>query len=337
MKRPTLVTVAQRAGVSTALASIVMRGAKGASEQTRVRVLEAAREVGYQPDARARMLRQRHTRLIGVQFDLQQAFHGDLVEGIYAAAEQAGYDVALSAVTPARGEDRAVQSLLAHRCDGLILLGPQQSPDRLNELGQQLPIVSVARRLRGKAAETVDVVRSADDIGVHQAVTHLTALGHQHIAQIDGGKAPGAADRRRGFMTAMRRSGLAQGAIVLSGGADEEQGARVAREILALSPRPTAVIAFNDRCAVGVLDVFLREGISVPGDISVVGYDDSRLASMSHVDLTTVGQDASELARIAVERAIGRIEGAADINDREIVFEPHLVVRGTTGPAHVRI
>lgn len=127
-KRPTLADVASRAGVSTALVSIVMRGAKGAGEATRERVLQAAREIGYRPDARARLLRSHRSHLLGVQFGLQHPFHSDLVEGIYAAAEPAGYQIALSAVAAGRGEQRAVETLLDDRCEALILLGPQAPP-----------------------------------------------------------------------------------------------------------------------------------------------------------------------------------------------------------------
>ncbi|MCW4351734.1 LacI family transcriptional regulator [Hoyosella sp. YIM 151337] len=332
-KRPTLVTVAQRAGVSTALASIVMRGAKGASDETRQRVLEAARTVGYQPDARARMLRQTRTRLIGVQFGLQHPFHSDLVEGVYRAAESAGYDVALSAVSQDRKESRAIESLLANRCESLILLGPQQSTEQLANVAQQLPVVCVARRLRGQIAKSIDVVRSADDAGIREAVGHLVQLGHRRIAHLDGGDAPGAADRRRGYLTAMRRRGLEAESVILASGLSEDDGAAAAHQLLQRTPRPTAVIAFNDRCAAGVLDVLLRRGVDVPGEISVIGYDNSYFASMSHIGLTTVGQDADELARLAVERAIARLDGEEAIDEREIVCVPHLVIRGTTGPA----
>lgn len=330
-KRPKLADVAARAGVSTALVSIVMRDAKGASAQTRERVLLAARDIGYRPDARARMLRSSRSRLLGVQFGLQQPFHTDMVEGIYAAAEAAGYDVVLSAVAPSRSEQRAIETLLADRCEALILLGPQAPAARLAELADRLPVVSVARRLR---APSVDVIRTADDDGVRQAVDHLVALGHANIAHIDGGTAPGAADRRRGYRTAMRRHGLAEHIHVLPGGLTEEEGATAANAILATPHRPTAVLAFNDRCAAGVLDAFLRSGVQIPADISVVGFDDTRLARLSHINLTTVGQDIQRIADLAVARAIGRLERQEqEVADREVVIPPRLVIRGTTGQA----
>ncbi|MGW4076397.1 LacI family DNA-binding transcriptional regulator [Streptomyces asiaticus] len=327
-KRPTLADVAARAGVSTALVSIVMRDAKGAGAATRERVLQAAQEIGYRPDARARLLRSHRSHLLGVQFGLQHPFHSDLLEGVYAVAEPAGYQIALSAVAAGRGEQRATDTLLADRCEALILLGPQAPAARLAELAAQLPVVSVARRLRG-SAPGVEVVRTADDEGARQAVDHLVALGHRDIAHIDGGRAPGAADRRRGYRTAMSRHGLADRVRVLPGGLTEEDGAAGARALLDTTPRPTAVLAFNDRSATGVLDTLLRARVPVPDEISVIGFDDSHLARLAHINLTTVGQNISRLAELAVGRAIARLEGEP-IPEGEAVVAPHLVVRGTT-------
>ena len=153
-------------------------------------------------------------------------------------------------------------------------------------------MVVVARAVRHR---TVDVVRTADDEGLHQAVDHLVAVGHRRIAHIDGGRAPGAADRRRGYRQAMRRHGLDTEAHILPGGLTEDDGAAAAHALLDTHAgrRPTAVTVFNDRCATGVLDVLHRAGLTVPGDISVIGYDDSRLARLSHVDLTTVAKTSN--------------------------------------------
>jgi hypothetical protein len=151
-KRPTLADVAARAGVSTALVSIVMREANGASAATRERVLKAARGDRLPARLPGAVLRSNRSRLLGVQFGLRHPFHTDLVEGIYAAAEPAGYQVALSAVAPSRGERQAVETLLGDRCEALILLGPQAPAARLAELAAHLPVVSVARRLRPPAA-----------------------------------------------------------------------------------------------------------------------------------------------------------------------------------------
>ena len=323
--RPTLVDVAARAGVSRALASIVIRGAPGAGQATTARVLQAAAEIGYRPDQRARLLARTRsrTRLLGVTFGAEHPFHADLLEGIYLAAEPAGYDIALSALTPSRGEDRAVEALLDYRCEALLLLGSEAPAARLAELARQLPVLVVARRVR---AASVQVVRTAVDAGIRLAVEHLTSFGHRDIVHLDGGHAAGAADRRRGFRAAMRDHDLP--ARLLPGGLTEQAGGAAARHLLA-GGLPSAVIAFNDRCAVGLLDTVLRAGLRVPADLSVVGYDDDRLSRLAHVNLTTVGQDAPELARLAVRRLIARLEGTA-VRGREDVVTPRLIVRGTT-------
>jgi DNA-binding LacI/PurR family transcriptional regulator len=334
-RRPTLTDVAARAGVSTALVSIVIRGVPGASAESRQRVLLAADELGYRPDSRARLLRSSRSRLLGVVFGVQHPFHGDLVTGLYQAADRVGYELALSAVTPARDEPRAVRSLLQDRCEAVILLGPQAPTSDLADLAAHLPVVVVARAVRHRA---VDVVRTADDEGLHQAVDHLVAIGHRRIAHIDGGRAPGAADRRRGYRQAMRWHGLDAGARILAGGLSEDDGAAAARALLDIPARqrPTAVAVFNDRCAAGVLDVLHRAGLTVPGDISVIGYDDSRLARLSHVNLTTVAQDAEQMTTLAVTRAIDRLNGTP-VDHRQLVIPPHLVVRGTTAAARATL
>ena len=330
-RRPTLADVAARAGVSTALVSIVMREAPGASAVTRERVLAIADELGYRPDSRARLLRRSRSRLLGVVFGVQHAFHGDMVDGLDAAADRVGYALALSAVTPGRDEERAVGSLLQDRCEALVLLGPQAPAAYLATLAARLPVVVVARAVRHRR---VDIVRTDDAAGLEQAVDHLVELGHRRIAHVDGGRAPGAAERRRGYTEALHRHDLGRYALMLPGGLTEDDGAAAARALLELSddPRaPTAVTVFNDRCATGVLDVLRSAGVAVPADMSVVGFDDSRLARLSHIDLTTIAQDAATMTELAVARAVARLDGTA-VGEREQVVPPRLVVRGTTAP-----
>lgn len=232
-----------------------------------------------------------------------------------------GYAVALQAVTPAHDEARAVDALLDQRCEALLLLSPALPAEAVAE---RLPLTVVGRHLE---PDGFDVVRVADDQGVAAAVAHLQGLGHRRIVHVDGGDAPMAADRRAGFLAA-----AGPDARVVPGGYDEAAGAGAARALLARAPGdlPTAVLVANDRAAIGLLDVFLRAGVRVPADVSVVGYDDSALARLAHVDLTTVSQEAGEQARRAVAAAVARLE--ADAAPSGAVLTPRLVVRGTTGP-----
>ena len=329
-RRPTLKDVAARAGVSRATASLVIREERGPSEASRERVRAAAAELGYIPDPTAQVLRRRRSRLLGVVFTARDAFHADLLDGIYPAAEERGYTVVLGAVSPMRRQERAVEALLASRCEALVLLAGRYAGEELAELAERLPVVDVGRVVR-VGSPAVDAVESADDEGVAAAVDHLVGLGHRAIVHVDGGDQPGAEERRQGYRDAMRRHGL--DVRILPGDNTEVSGAAAVSGLL--PDLPTAILANNDQCAVGVLDALRRQGIDVPGRVSVVGYDDSQLSRLAHIDLTTVAQDSAEIARLAVGCVLERAEdgaSGAEVQPRRIRLRPRLVVRGTTGP-----
>jgi DNA-binding LacI/PurR family transcriptional regulator len=326
-QRPRLDDVAARVGVSTASVSLVLRGAPGPSAETRRRVLEAAAEMGYRADRTASLLARRRRHLLGVMLDIRSPFHAELVQEIQAEADRVGYEVVLSTLTRHRDEDRAIETLLDFRCEAVLLIGPDAPDERLAALAAQLPVVALGRRV---ATGDVDVVRPADHIGVAEALDHLIGLGHRHIAFVDGGRGVVSAARRRGYREGMRRAGLADEIRIIPGDHTEEGGIRAGRLIAAAGDRPTAVVASNDRCAVGVMDAFVRAGIEIPGQISIVGYDDSTLAHLVHIDLTTVNQNAAAQARDAVSLAVQRLDGGRK-QRMEIVLSPTLVVRGSTG------
>jgi DNA-binding LacI/PurR family transcriptional regulator len=321
--------VATAVGVSTASVSLVLRGAAGPSAATRERVLAAAARLGYRPDRAASLLARRRSRLIGVMMDVRSTHHGELVEDVHEAAEQHGYDLVLSTTTRTRDEHRAVETLLDSRCEALVLLGAEADAAWLTELDRQLPVVVVGRPVPSAG---VDVVRAADDEGVAGAVAHLVELGHRDIAYVDGGPGVIGAGRRAGYEQAMARHGLGGRARVLPGGHSEEEGLSAAGLIAGWRVPPTAVVAFNDRVAVGLLDAFGRAGLAVPADVSVVGYDDSPIARLAHVGLTTVSQDSAALTHHAVAALVERLDGGRTAH-REVVVPPHLVVRTSTGPA----
>ena len=323
--RPTMRDVAEAAGVSRALVSIVFRGAPGASDQTRVRVLEVADRLGFSPNRSASLLKLRRNRHLGVTMDVRSTFHAELVEGIQAAADAAGYEVVLSAVSPGRPEDRAVATLLDFRCEALLLLGTGLGDSALTELARRVPLVLVGG---ARARRTLDVVRSSDDRGSGLVVDHLVALGHRRLAHVDGGSTLPSTGRCRGFSRALTRHGLS-GDAVLTGGNDEAAGGRAVERLLDADKLPTAVCAFNDRVAIGVLERFGRAGVRVPDDVSVTGYDDTAFAGLLAIDLTSVNQEAQLQAIGAVAAAVERLDGGrTDAVER--VFDPRLVVRGST-------
>jgi DNA-binding LacI/PurR family transcriptional regulator len=330
---PTMEDVALRAGVSRPLVSIVFRDQPGASEETRARVRAAAAEIGYRPDTRAQLLSRKQTRLIGVSFGVGHEFHAELVTELYPAAQDSGYELVLSGVTPDRREQRAAQDLLAFRCDAVILLGPSLRLAELAAIGRQTPTVIVARAV---ASEGIDAVRTDDIRGAELATRHLLELGHSRILHVDGGRAPGAAERRHGYQAAMRAAGLEKLVSIIPGGLTEAEGSRAAGGLIDGLDRDsaTAAFVFNDQSAVGFLATVRASGIDVPRQLSVVGYDDSRLARASWARLTTIGQDTPAIARAAVQRAIARVAG--DSAGKPLLIKPTLIERATTAPLATR-
>lgn len=319
VKRVRLQDVAATVGVSTASVSLVLRDEPGPSPHTREKVLAAAARLGYRPDRSASLLARHRTRLLGVPVLLRDPFRTELAEDVHRAAETVGYTVALGAIVV--DEARAVETLLDLRCEAVLLLSPTMSDDVLREIGERVPLVVIGRDV---APAGFDVVRVADQLGVAAAVAHLHDLGHRRIVHVDGGNEPMAAERRAGFLGTAGPAGW-----VVPGGSDEGAGAVAARGLLA--DLPTAVVAANDRAAIGLLDVFVRAGVRVPQDVSVVGYDDSALARLAHIDLTTVSQQAQEQAARAVATALERLDGDRT-EPTSTVLTPRLVVRGSTGP-----
>jgi DNA-binding LacI/PurR family transcriptional regulator len=327
LRRPTIKDVARVAGVSTALVSIVFRHAPGASEQTRERIFRIAEEIGYKPDAHARLLRRARARLLGVTFLVQSAFHGDLLLSIYAAAERVGYEVTLNGWTSKRSEETAIQALLGFRCDALILMGPQVPEPLLSELNERLPVVVISRRLMAPVA---DCVRTDDAVGMQLAVEHLVSLGHRNIAHIDGGENVKGLDRLRGYLEAMKSVGLGDRIRVIPGGETVEAGAAAGQTLLNEPGADTAIVAFDDDCAWGLIATLQAGGVSVPGDLSVVGFDGGALSRLVPITgLTTVRQDADALAALSVNQAVARLENVANLQ-WETVLAPTLIVRNTT-------
>ena len=329
--------VAARAGVSRALVSIVFRDLPGASPENRERVRRAAAEIGFRPDRRASLLGSKRTNLVGVAFGVGHEFHGDLIAALYSAAGERRLELVLSGVTEHRTEQQAVAELLAFRCDAVLLLGPTLSAADLTAIAGDRPVVALARKV---TATGVDVVRTDDELGGRLATEHLLGLGHRTVVHLDGRRAPGGAERRRGFLAAMRSAGLPDQAHLVPGGLTESDGVAAARELLAErsapqhdDPQPTAVVAFNDQCAIGFLATLRDADVRVPDDVSLVGYDDSRLAHASWTRLTTVRQDAGTLAVRAVDRVLEHLAGDSPSGSRateEVLVPPTLVIRSTT-------
>lgn len=329
-RRPTIDDVARHAGVSKSLVSLVIRGDRHVSPERRAAALRAVAELGYRPNAMAQGLVQKRTRIVGVLVsDLNNPFFADVIAGIQGRARSLGYRVLMNTGDRIQQhEDEAIETLLQLRVDGLILGSPVTESAQVVRASREVPVVVVGRPAQ---ATSVDSVADDDAAGALLVVKHCVSLGHRRIAHIDGGEGAGAVERRRGYEAAMRKMKL-QSEIVLGRGSFTEAGGyQGARELLERSPRPTAIFAANDLAAIGALNAIEESGLRVPQDISLVGYDNTSLASMRHLALTTVHQPRHDIGQMAMDLLVERIRGIRS-KPRRVFLPPALVVRSTTAP-----
>lgn len=327
--KATIIDVARRANVSKSLVSLVMRGSPNVSPARRQAVLRAAAELEYRPNALARGMRGRSYTIGVLLSDLHNPFFAEVVDGVEEGLQLTEYRALLGSGgrDPDR-ELRTIQSMLDRQMDGLILISPSIPESGILTTAKEAPTVLVGGRLEDG---TLDYIVNDDHAGAALTVEHLADLGHERIGHVSGGEGAGAVDRRQGYEATMLLQGLEDHISVSPGSYTDAGGYEGAQRLLAQRPRPTAIFAPNDLAAVGVLTAVREVGLTVPGDVSVVGYDNTYLAALSHVSLTSVNQPRLEMGGLAVDFLLQRIESGRTEARHEMLM-PALVTRSTTGP-----
>jgi LacI family transcriptional regulator len=330
-RRATLRDVARRAGVSTAAASKVLRGAYGVSPAMRERVQEAMSALAYRPNISARGMRGK-TFTIGVLIsDIQNQFYDQVLSGIAPVLAGSDYAVLIAQAAPTvESEVAMAETMIDHRMDGLLLVTPTMPKAELERFASILPVVVVAR---GGRAEGFDTVATDDELGSALIVDHLVGLGHTAIAHItvesdDDDPTLPFAVRARGYEAAMWRHGLEASIDVVRTSWTTDGGTSAADLFLQRPSLPTAIHAGADVAAFGLLSRLWAEGVEIPRDVSVAGYDNSPIGMLAPISLTSVDQAAGELGTRAAALLLERIGGRTE--PQSVLLQPTLVPRSTT-------
>jgi LacI family transcriptional regulator len=305
----TIVEVARRARVSTSTVSHVVNRTRFVSPQSRARVEEAIRTLGYRPNALARSLRVGRTHTLGLVIpDSANPFFAEVGRAIELAAFEAGFSVILCNTENEREKEQLYLGVLAKKqVEGIVLAAADERSDPLRTLLHgRVPVVAVDRERRGLA---LDTVLTDNRGGGLLATRHLLALGHRRIGCVTGpARLSTTAQRLLGYRRALRDAGVpADDALVVAADFHPAAGAAALRALLALPRPPTAVFACNDLMALGVLSAAAEAGRRVPEDLAVVGYDDIELAAFAMPPLTTVAQPKAEMGRAIVKLLVDRI------------------------------
>lgn len=319
--------VAKKSGLSVVTVSRVLNGAETVREKNRQKVLEAIKELNYQPSAAARSLARGKTGIIGlIVTTLQDSFFDAVVKELNEILSLQGYFLAVS-VSTGMNSDGNHDLLQEDRVDGLILLSPMEESKYLLELKRRaIPYVLIDNQLPENDSYSI-TIDNYD--GGYAATKHLLELGHTSIAHICGEEMfRSTRERRSGFLQALQDHGLAPFEIV-HGEFDIASGYEACQRWLAEGNLPSAVFAGDDHIALGVINALLEAGVPVPGQVSIVGYDDHYIASQLRPHLTTVRQPADKIALAAADMLLSRISGKMK-RGAGIRIDPELIVREST-------
>jgi LacI family transcriptional regulator, galactose operon repressor len=323
--------VAKRAGVSLGTVSNVLNRPEIVADETRERVKSAIAEIGFVRNGSARQLRAGTSRHIGlVVLDVANPFFTEVARGVEDLANQAGYVVILcNSDDSVDKENHYLHVLEEQRAQG-VLITPVQSDasylQRFRQRGIAVVLLDRPSRIKDLCSVAVDDVR-----GGELAAAHLLAAGHERIGFVHGPLSiRQIADRRRGVIRAVKAAGLDPDHAIVdipTHAQSSRAGEECVEQLISARARPTAVFCANDLLALGLMRGLIKCGISIPGDIALVGYDDIEFASVLATPLTSIRQPKYELGRAATELLLDEANNPTSHEHKHIVYKPELIVR----------
>lgn len=328
-KRVTIREVAEDAGVSVSAVSKVLRDAYGVSDALRDQVRASIVKLGYRPNASARGMRgQSYT--LGVLFpDMRNPFFADLMAGVNSALERTQYQPLLGVSQSAISIELAlIDSMIDRQMDALILVGPRLASGEIEALAARIPTVVIGQH--SPDAKAFDSVNNDDSLGAELVVNHLVDQGCRDIVMLSlelrtPDDSPVTVQREIGYMRAMERHGLGKHANVVRKDQTLREVQTVARHMLESRNRPEAIFCWSDMIALEVIGAAYELGLSVPGDLAVVGYDNTIFCELAQNNLTSVDQSGEVLGIQAARLALERIKGRAE--PEHFVVKPRVVTR----------
>lgn len=332
--RATIQDVANLAGVSVATVSRALRGRPNVAQETRARVIEAADRLGYEAHTAASSLASGRTSIVGLVAPFFGVWYtGQVIAGVERVLSAGGYDLLIYTVDSLESRKRFLDRarIIQTRVDGLVLVDFFPTKEELERLAASQPkMVVIGEHLEPFSSYAIDNVAAAQT-----AVQHLIDLGHTKVALLGSGQIPVhesrvLRDRRDGYLVAMSAAGLPpREDLVVPGLLSVEGGVAAMEHMLAMEDRPTGLFCMSDEMAMGVIGRARHAGYSVPGDLSVVGFDDHDLAAA--FGLTTMRQPVEELGELAARVLLDSLDGDA-VDPGNHLLTAELVVRKTTGP-----
>lgn len=338
-KQIKLEDVARALGVTRTTISLVIHDHPRIPEKTKEMVWEKIRELGYRPDKTARALATGRSNLIGfIVPDISNTYFAEIFHGAEETATKHGYHLLVNSGSyNLKLEEERIRDLLDLKVGGLIT-SPAFTQEKQIETPiwkeireQEIPVVLLNRRLTPPVIHQISV---DNELGVHLSMDHLARLGHRRVAYISGKPdiLP-VRQRLKAFKKMQPEFGFSLGSdLIGSSPFTMEGGYESCKELWArLKAKPTAIMCLNDTVALGVLRFLTEQGVRVPHDISIIGYDGTANSKYSHIALTTIESPQFEIGMRAVETLLGVIENKTE-GVQNIILEPQLVVRESTGP-----